>query len=265
MSKRLIVTGGDGFIGSHVCRIAVAQGHRVVSISRSGRGHIQGEWADEVDWVQADVLQPDAWRHHLEGADAVIHCVGILREDRATGRTYERINDDATEIVSWEAEHAGVQRFVFLSADTPRQIVPDRFIETKRRAEQSLRQSQIRESVLRPTFVYGSDRPASVVGARLLQAMDHVPGLHDIVHPNRPLRVEQVALAAVRAATQDGYEGVISIDNIEYLAGDEWKGYVNGRTNGNGTNRTRAMVIGGVVAGTLAGVAWRMLARQSGR
>ena len=264
MSKRLIVTGGDGFVGRNVCRIAVAQGHEVVSIARAGRGDVEGEWADSVEWVQGNVLQPEGWREKLNGADAVIHCVGIMKEHRKDGETYERVNADATEIVAWEAEHAGVPRFVFMSADTPRQIVPDRFIEAKRRAEQSLRRSQIRESVLRPAFVYGSERPATVVGARLLQAVDHVPGLHDLVHPNRPLRVEQVALAAVRAATEDGYEGVISIDNIEYLSGDDWKVYVNGKDRAP-RSRGTALVLGGLVAGTLAGIAWRMFSRQSGR
>lgn len=209
------------------------------------------------------MLQPETWRDRLAGADAVIHCVGIMRERPRDGATYERINADATEIVAWEAEHAGVPRFVFMSADTPRKVVPDRFIEAKRRAEQSLRRSPIRESVLRPAFVYGSDRPATVVGARLLQAVDRVPGLHEVIHPNRPLRVEQVALAAVRAATEDGYEGVISIDNIEYLSGDDWKSYIDG-TEDSSRARARSLVVGGVVAGTLAGIAWRLLRRHSG-
>lgn len=265
MSKRLIVTGGDGFVGRHICRIAVAEGHDVLSISRSGRGDVEGEWADSVEWVAANVLQPETWRDRLQGADAVIHCVGIMWEHRKNGETYERINEDATEIVGWEAEHAGIPRFVFLSADTPRQLVPDRFMEAKRRAEASLRHAQIRESVLRPAFIYGADRPASMLGARLLQAAEHVPGLHSVVHPSRPLRVEQVALAAVRAATDDGYEGVISIDNIEYLAGDDWKRHIDGHSNGKAMDRKRNLMIGGVVAGTLAGVIWRVMSRQSGR
>ncbi len=265
MNKRLVVTGGDGFVGRHVCRIAVAHGHQVVSISRSGRGDVQGDWADKVEWISGNVLVPEEWRHHLEGADAVIHCVGIMREQPRKGQTYERVNADSTEIVGWEAEHAGVSRFVFMSADTPRQVVPNGFIEAKRRAERSLRRSPINESILRPSFVYGADRPATVLGARLLQAAEHVPGLHDLIHPNRPLRVEQVALAAVRAATEDGYEGVISIDNIEYLAGDDWKGFMETNGHDRQSTRTRNLMIGGVVAGTVAGVAWKLISRQSGR
>lgn len=267
MSKRLIVTGGDGFVGRHVCRIAVARGHQVVSISRSGKGDVAGDWANQVKWIAGNVLQPEDWREHFKGAEAVIHCVGIIREHPDAGQTYERVNGDSTEIVSWEAENAGVPRFVFMSADTPRQLVPDRFLEAKRRAELSLRRSEIHESVLRPAFVFGADRPATMVGARLLQAANHVPGLHSLIHPNRPLRVEQVALAAVRAATEDGYEGVISIDNIEFLAGSDWREYVESGTNGHDpkADRIRKMVVGGVVAGTVAAAGWKLMSRQSGR
>lgn len=261
MSKRLIVTGGDGFIGRHVCRIAVEQGHEVTSISRSGRGAVEGPWAERVRWIAADILQPETWRDYLQGAEAVIHCVGAIRENRRMGRTYERINSDSTEMVAWEAEHANVPRFVFLSADTPKQIVPDRFIEAKRRAEMSLRRSSVQESILRPTFVFGPERPSTMVGAQVLRAADRVPGLHEIVHPNRPLRVEQVALAAVRAAVDDGYGGVISVDNIEYLAGEDWQRYAE-RRNGHRASPSRTLLIGSVVAGVVAGVAWKLLSRR---
>lgn len=259
---KLIITGGDGFIGRQICRIAALRAHDVVSISRSGRPDVDESWTERVEWIAANVLQPETWRHHLSGADAVIHCVGTIRENPKAGVTYERINDDSTEIAAWEAEHAGVPRFVFLSADTPRPLVPQRYIEAKRRAEQSLRRSPIRESILRPTFVYGPERPATLVGAQLFRAIEQIPGVGEAIRRNRPLRVEQVALAAIRAATDPGYEGVITNDHIAYLAGGEWEQYANGDWRARPGARTGALLVGGVVAGVAAGVAWRLLRRR---
>src|SRR5690625_3255840 len=99
------------------------EGHSVVGLVRTGRPENGDSWADQVTWVQGNALVPDDWRDALEGADAVIHTVGILREKSQDGRTYERINGDAAEIVAWEAEQAGVEHFVFLSAEGP---YPDR-------------------------------------------------------------------------------------------------------------------------------------------
>jgi len=192
----------------------------------------------------------------------VIHCVGLIRERPKEGLTYERINDDAAEVVAWEAEHAGVPRFVFFSSDTP--LVPSRYIEAKRRAEQSLRRSPIRESILRPTFVYGPERPASVVGAGVLRVVERIPGLQEAIRANRPLRVEQVALAAVRAATDDGYDGLMTTDHIAYLAGEEWHQYLDGHRRARPGVRALLMLAGGLAAGTAAGVAWRRL-RRTGR
>ena len=102
-------------------------------------------------------------------------------------------------------------------------------------------------------------------GTSILQAAERVPGLHDIFHATRPLRVEQVALASIRAATEEGYEGTISIDNIEYLAGDDWQQYEEPRSErqtSSRSDRAPALIIGGAVAGAIAGVAWKLIGRR---
>lgn len=227
MKSRLFVTGGSGFIGSEVCRIAADQGHEVWSLSRSGRPeHLDEAWADQVNWLAGDVFLTDEWRHHLEGVDAVIHCVGIIREDPDEGVTFERVNGDAADIVSWEAEQAGIERFVFLSAAEKPPLVSERYLEAKRTGEAAIRTKDLKEAILRPNLVRGPERPATMVLGALLDAADTLPWL-DI---EAPLRVEQVAYAAVRAATEEGYEGTIGVDLIEYLANDDWKAYKNGET-----------------------------------
>lgn len=50
---KLLVFGGNGFVGSRVCEEAVKTGLQIVSINRSGRPKQSAPWIDEVDWVQA--------------------------------------------------------------------------------------------------------------------------------------------------------------------------------------------------------------------
>lgn len=254
MSKKLLITGGSGFIGSEICRQAVEEGHQVVSVSLSGRPDHAEPWVDDVHWIAANVLEPDAWREHLAGCDAVIHCVGGIRENRTQGETLERINDDSTEIVAWEAEHAGVPRIVFLSAEVRPPMVSPRFIEAKRHAESVLRGRGIRESILRPAFVYGPGRMSATAFARTLQVAEKVPGLRTRLRPIRPLHVEEVASAALRAALEEGYEGVISIDNIEYLA-KEMKVHEGDGMAQPARRRLSPLIVGGIVAGAAVAVA----------
>ena len=255
---KLLVTGGNGFIGQEVCRIAVGDGHEVVSVARSGRPETDAPWADEVAWVRANVLDPEAWRDHLGGCGAVVHCIGIVSEKPEQGVTFERINGDAADVASWEAEHAGVGRFVFISAAAKPPGVSPRFLSSKRQAESTLRGRGLEESILRPALVYGPGRPPSVVVGTLLKGLSQVPGLGRRLRPNRPLHVDQVALAAVRAATEPGYQGVIDVDNIDYLADEAWRLYADAAQ----TSSVRPLVIGGAVAGLIGGALWALRSRR---
>lgn len=261
MPHKLLVLGGSGFIGSEVCRLAAKDGHQVISVSRHGRpSHVSSEWADAVQWIEGNALEPETWRDHLNGVHAVIHCVGTIFEDADEGITFERINGDSVEIAAWEAEHAGVERFVFLSAkDTP-PLISSRYLSAKRQGESALQRAQLREIILRPMYVYGPTRPVSLAVSGALQAAEKVPGLAAKVRPNHPLRVEQVAQAVLKAATDLDYEGVVTLENIPYIAGDGWEAH---RSNRMPLPKLNPLLVGGAALGVLGGVLWGVLASRN--
>ncbi|KAI8931323.1 hypothetical protein NX059_011664 [Plenodomus lindquistii] len=86
--KKLVVCGGNGFLGSRICKAAAHRGWSVTSISRSGTPHWSSvssspnppDWSTSVSWQKGDILDPSSYTQHLEGADAVIHSMGILLE-----------------------------------------------------------------------------------------------------------------------------------------------------------------------------------------
>jgi len=87
-AKRLVVCGGNGFVGSRICKHAVARGWDVTSISRSGNPVWQNitsspqppSWAHKVSWEKGDLLKPATYASLLKGADYVVHSMGILLE-----------------------------------------------------------------------------------------------------------------------------------------------------------------------------------------
>ncbi|KAI0721060.1 NAD-P-binding protein [Cerioporus squamosus] len=83
--QKILVVGGNGFVGSAVCRTALARGMQVVSISPSGRpwqtpkGHTPA-WVSKVEWHKGSALQPETYSHLLPGVTAVVHTIGTLFE-----------------------------------------------------------------------------------------------------------------------------------------------------------------------------------------
>ncbi|EDN03483.1 mitochondrion protein [Histoplasma capsulatum] len=87
-TKRIVVAGGSGFLGSRICKSAVARGWEVVSLSRHGEpawgtvtlsSHAP-RWAKSVEWAKADILKPATYKPFLKDASAVVHSMGILLE-----------------------------------------------------------------------------------------------------------------------------------------------------------------------------------------
>ncbi|OJD10649.1 hypothetical protein AJ78_08397 [Emergomyces pasteurianus Ep9510] len=87
-AKRIVVAGGSGFLGSRICKSAVARGWNVVSLSRHGEpawetitssSHAP-RWAKSVEWARADILKPATYKPFLKESFAVVHSMGILLE-----------------------------------------------------------------------------------------------------------------------------------------------------------------------------------------
>jgi nucleoside-diphosphate-sugar epimerase len=214
---RILVTGGNGFIGAEVCRAAVAEGHEVIGMGRSGRPEIAEPWADRVLWLAADVFRPESWAGHLAGCDAWVHCIGIVREQPERGVTFDRFNGDAAILAADVAERGGVEAFVYLSASAKPPLLRETYITAKRRAEREVLGCAFRGVVLRPGFVYGSRRGISLPASTLLRAAARVPVLGAGARQSRPLPVERVARAALRAATEPRVRGILEVDAIEAL------------------------------------------------
>ena len=104
VQKKVVVAGGNGFLGSRICKSAVNRGWDVTSVryfprappatwkltwySRSGEPSWSAvtsssdppPWSKFVTWAKGDILRPSTYNSHLKDADAVVHTMGILLE-----------------------------------------------------------------------------------------------------------------------------------------------------------------------------------------
>lgn len=171
MALTFLVTGANGFVGSHLCAHLRAQGHFVREASRS----------------KGFELSPDAdFSAFVQGADVVVHLaakVHVLQAGHGDSAEFARHNVAATRALAEQAAKAGVKRFVFISTigvhgngsasplNEQSPIAPaGAYAQSKWDAEQLLPHiAGIETVILRPPLIYGAGVKANF--ATLLNAV----------------------------------------------------------------------------------------------
>ncbi|KAI4991319.1 hypothetical protein ZWY2020_039690 [Hordeum vulgare] len=109
---KLLVLGGSGFVGSHVCKEALERGFVVSSLNRSGKPSISESWADKVIWNQGNLLEPASLEDSMDGVSAVVSCVGGF----GSNSQMFKLNGTANINAIRAAAEKGIKRFVYVSA-----------------------------------------------------------------------------------------------------------------------------------------------------
>jgi dTDP-L-rhamnose 4-epimerase len=114
---RVLVTGGAGFIGSHVADLLAAQGHEPVVLDAlvpQAHGGEVPAWTADHEFVHGDAGDAELLGRLLAGVDAVCHQAAMVGHgvDPSDAPDYARHNDLATAVLLAEMHRAGVSRLV---------------------------------------------------------------------------------------------------------------------------------------------------------
>lgn len=158
-SLRVLVSGATGFVGRHVVRELLAQGHRPVCFVRSISKLYQTQprvSRDRITAVRGDLDDRSALFRAAEQSDAAIHLVGIIMNRRLRGQTFQRVHVDGTRNVVAAACSAGL-RYVHMSAQGSRPNAATEYHRTKWEAERIVAESGLDWTVFRPNLIHGPD------------------------------------------------------------------------------------------------------------
>lgn len=172
---KVAVIGGTGFVGAYLVEGLLQAGHEVSVLVRPG-SEAKLTRSKGVETILGDLSSREALKSVVEGNDAVIYNVGIIREFPRRGITYEASQYDGVVQTVMVAQEAGVSRLLLMSANgVKRPGTP--YQETKRRAEEYALQSGLDVTVLRPSVIFGDPRGKMEFATQLYQ---------DIVRPPIP-------------------------------------------------------------------------------
>ena len=160
----VFLTGASGFIGQHLAPALRSAGHRV--IAGVHRRDAEGD-AVPVDFTQD--FDPATWRPRLEGVDAIINAVGILRERGAA--TFDALHLRAPRALFAAALEMGVGRIVQISALGADEDAASGYHTSKRRADEFLSSLPLSSVIVQPSLVYGRGGAS----ARLFDTLASLP------------------------------------------------------------------------------------------
>ncbi len=124
MSKQILITGGAGFIGSHLADELLKSGYRVRALDNlspqvHGAGGQRPEYLDpEVELQVGDVRNPEAVKRALEGVDAVYHYAAMVGVGQSMFEVaeYVEVNNLGTAVLLEALISKPVERLVIASS-----------------------------------------------------------------------------------------------------------------------------------------------------
>lgn len=113
---RYLITGGAGFIGSHLVEKLVSVGSEVVVLDNLATGSLDNlsPFMDRIEFVEGDIRDLDTCRDVCEGVDHVLHQAALGSVPRSIDNPFmtHEVNTTGTLNVMWAAKEAGVRSFV---------------------------------------------------------------------------------------------------------------------------------------------------------
>jgi len=114
VDRTAFVTGGNGFVGSHLVRTLLARGYQVRVLVRSSSDLSALDDLD-VDYVIGDITEPESCKDEIEGSDVVFHVAGVTAAP--SKEAYWTVNVDGSRSLAGICSRLpSLKRFVYISS-----------------------------------------------------------------------------------------------------------------------------------------------------
>ena len=211
MSKLVTIYGGSGFIGRYIARRMAKEGWRVrVAVRRPNEAIFVRPYGvvGQVEPVFCNIRDDASVRAVMQGADAVVNCVGVLNEVGRNG--FDAVQAEGAGRVARIAAELGVGRLVQLSAIGADAESASAYARSKAAGEAGVRAAYPGAVILRPSVVFGSEDQFF----NRFAAMTRFGPILPVVGAEtkfQPVYVDDVAQAAVKAVLGEAAPGVYEL------------------------------------------------------
>ena len=203
MQKSILVLGGTGFVGRHVCEKLQREGWAITVPTRRARNAQSVQHLPRLTVIEANAHEEATLARLLPGHDAVVNLIAILH---GTETAFERVHVELPQKLARACVATGVTRLVHISALGVALDSPSRYQRSKARGEAALRTAALDLTVLRPSVIFGAGDRFLNLFAQLQSIFPVVP-LAGAQARFQPVWVEDVAHAVVASLQQNSSIG----------------------------------------------------------
>jgi len=217
---KVALVGGTGFVGSYITdelvnrdivpRLLVREGSESKLIQPENCELVLGDLSHHHDRASVPIIL-----EMLEGCDAIIYTVGVIREFPSKGLTYENLHFHAAKRCIDAAKELNINRFILMSANGAKRMGTG-YQNTKMLAEEYLKTIDLDYTIFRPSLIFGdprgSGRPefCSQLKKDMLNLPFPAPNFHKGLNPFNagnfalsPIHVKDVATIFVKSLTEE--------------------------------------------------------------
>ena len=211
MSKLVTIYGGSGFIGRYIARRMAKEGWRVrVAVRRPNEAIFVRPYgvAGQVEPVFCNIRDDASVRAVMQGADAVVNCVGVLNEVGKNG--FDAVQAEGAGRIARIAAELGVGHLVQLSAIGADAESASAYARSKAAGEAAVQEAFPAAVILRPSVVFGSEDQFF----NRFAAMSRFGPILPVVGAEtkfQPVYVDDVAQAAVKAVLGEAAPGIYEL------------------------------------------------------
>jgi len=153
-TQRVLVLGGSGFVGRHVCEQLARLGWHITVPTRRAVNAASVQSLPGLTVIEASVHSEADLARLMPGHDAVVNLVAVLH---GSEERFENVHVDLPGKIASAMKKAGVQRLVHVSALGADPQGPSMYQRSKARGETVLHNAGLDLTVLRPSVIFGAE------------------------------------------------------------------------------------------------------------
>ena len=152
--QRVLVLGGSGFVGRHVCEQLARLGWHITVPTRRAVNAASVQSLPGLTVIEASVHSEADLARLMPGHDAVVNLVAVLH---GSEERFENVHVDLPGKIASAMKKAGVQRLVHVSALGADPQGPSMYQRSKARGETVLHNAGLDITILRPSVIFGAE------------------------------------------------------------------------------------------------------------